>query len=610
MNPPKPPPQNEPLINLQIHQQKPPQAQPKAPGTYIPLPGNMYLPNGMPNTGYTYIPQMVPIINNYKIESHGPNDNHVKLSMLYEDVLPKMQFTQNYGALDERIHLYEFVRSVLVKEKNGNITVFSNNTNSLLNYVKFMELNPYKTSIYTNNPYHGMPKDMLIYRSCYPIVFNQSNSSVMCSKNSIGVNVRIYKLSDNELQLFYDTQYHKMGEKLATFIPNEPEINKSECDIWREVAYYEYVREHIIKTKISPNFVILYTFNVVLTPFIDFNKLAQIQGFVSKADGKYKGKSLILITESPTYNLYGWASNSYQIQNNIKKMIYTGFYSEKIWYSILFQLMAALYTMQKHNFIVHDFSVENNVFIRDLVVEPTNIKHWKYRIENIDYYIPNYGYLVMIDSKYQDINKNITQHNKTYKTYGEFIDKYDEKDIKNRCFTAFRNCFTNNIFSDVFIKNGGVKPPDSISEFISKIGSHINKYRDKTLDINFYITLCMTRFMNNRIGTILKSHEVAFIRTDDKTKFEKGQIIVYEYAYRNYKFVMYDNIGKPDKPDEQNEHDHLIFTKENPTDNDIVRKYLPGSKLYNFSAMEVVMQNYKLGEINFSEDNLIETYTC
>ena len=609
-------PKKEPVVNLQVYQanQQLEYAKKQA-GTYMPLPQlpASYLPFPGYGGSYSYPLQMVPIINNFKIESKGPLDNHARLSMIYEDILPSKKFMTSIDTLDERIHMYEFVRSVLIKDKDGeDMMVFSNNYNTLLNYIKFMDLNPYNTNIYSPNPYQGLPLDMLLYRSCYPIRYNRYNSSVMCSKNSIGVNIRIYKLSDIELQIFYNKNSGaaipvQTFPNLVLAPTNIQTVTIEDFHIWREVAYYEYVRENIIKKKISPNFVIIYSFNIVLTPFIDFNKLAIMRGAKSKPDGKYKGKSLIVITESPTHNLYGWSSSSYQLHNNIKKMVYTGFYSEKIWFVVLFQLMAALYTMQKYGFIFHDFSVEDNVYIKDLSIDPTNIKYWKYRIDNIDYFIPNYGYLVMIDSKFKDIMKTKLQIKKEYKVYGKFLNNPDVPDIEDRCFQALEKSFSKNIFSQAFLKNGGVLPPDNVMSFIDKTNSEINNgIANKTTtpdynNIGKYIKSRMRFFMNNRIGTILKTQEVEYRRQDDRSKFTKGQIIVHEYANKNFKFVLFDEY-------EQGTSNCHILTKSSPSTTDIISETVPSAKLSNYSAMETITQNFKIGEVNFNEDNLLEIY--
>jgi hypothetical protein len=75
-----------------------------------------------------------------------------------------------------------------------------NTFNSLLSHIKFLELNPFNTNKFSNNPYKGLPRDMLIYKSCYPIVYDPSNISVQCKKSSVGINMRVYRLTKEEYQ--------------------------------------------------------------------------------------------------------------------------------------------------------------------------------------------------------------------------------------------------------------------------------------------------------------------------------------------------------------------------------------------------------------------------
>lgn len=600
----------QPTINLQIYEQQPivqsnnqqniqlpPSLMPQFVGPY-PHPLSGYQPN------YSYTAPIVPVINNYKINATGPMDNHTKLSTIYEDILPAKQFMTTINTLDERIHLYEFVRSVLIKEKQD-MMVLSHNQNSLLNYIKFMDLNPYNTNIFSSNPYLGLPNDMLLYRSCYPIRSNPVNSTIICAKNSTAVNIRIYKVTDQELTVFYNKnpQITQQLKQLMPVINGEiMDLHINDYNIWREIAYYEFVREEIIKKRISPNFVMMYMYNIALTPFIDYIRLAQMRGQTSKIDSK--PKSLVVITESPTHNLYGWASNAYKQDFNIKKMVHTGYYSEKIWFGILFQLMTALYTMQKYGFMFNEFSIEDHVYIKDLPIDASNIKYWKYKINNIEYYLPNYGYLVVIDSKYKDIMQNhmilTNGHKGNHKIYGEFLGDC-KKQIHQQCYETLKLCITKNSFGDSFKNNGGVMPPDIILNFLERMNTEFNK--SSNTDISYYIEKLMTQFMHNRIGTLLKeSVESKYIRKEDTNNFSRGEMIVYEYSNENYKFVMYE--GK----DHETEGNHNVFYKENTSDKDIILKSVPGNKIYKYSAMEIVTQNYRSGEVNFNEDNLLETY--
>jgi hypothetical protein len=702
----------QPTFNLQIYEQ---QKQQPPPQPTMPLPPGMIPQLNYQYPGYhpTYnnIPQMIPIVNNYKINAMGPLDNHTKMSYIYEDILPPRggSMTQ-INSLDERIHMYEFIRSVLIKEKKD-MLVLSQSQNSLLNYIKFMDLNPYNTNIHSTNPYLGLPNDMLLYRSCYPIRYNSNTSSIMCAKDSTAVNIRIYKVTDVELNVFYNKNKQAL-QQLEIALPHVvgasvADLNVNNYDIWREVGYYEFVREQIIKKRVSPNFVILYMYNIALTPFIDYIQLAKLRGCSSKPDSN-KPKSLVMITESPTHNLYGWASNSYKKDFNINKMVHAGFYSDKIWYSVLFQIMAALCTMQKYGFIFNQFSIEDHVYIKDLPIDASNIKYWKYKINGVDYYIPNYGYLVVIDSKYKDLESNhlhsLNTHSGTYRIYADTFGD-DKNKIEQECFDVFKRIFTKNSFSEAFKQNGGVTPPDTITSFLDSITTIINAPSSKTAtssakiaadaavklaqtavteaaaaataattaaaeaaaaaaaaaatgataaaeaeaaatakeaekaaimksnaaskvaadkvadlanaeakeaadaqvnNIGYFMERTMCRFMHNRIGTLLKTIETKFIRKEDMSDMSKGEIVVYEYSPENFKFVMYSNI------DRSSEGTHLVFSKYDPSDAELNPTKMiisvPGSKLYKYSAMEPITQNYKSGEVNFNEDNLLEVY--
>ena len=103
----------------------------------------------------------------------------------------------------------------------------------------------------------------------------------------------------------------------------------------------------------------------------------------------------------------GWASRLYQKDNNIGRMINSGFHTDKIWQSVMFQLMVALYCLQVNKIYYSSFSLDDNVYIKDLASTSNVTSYWKYKINGIDYYIPNYGYLVIFDSKYCDITSTV-----------------------------------------------------------------------------------------------------------------------------------------------------------------------------------------------------------
>ena len=85
-------------------------------------------------------------------------------------------------------------------------------------------------------------------------------------------------------------------------------------------------------------------------------------------------------------------------------MIHTGFHSEKVWMVILFQLVATFATMYYNNFVIYNMNIDDNIFIKYLSNSDSSSNYWIYNIDDINYYIPNLGYMVIIDSNYKNLD--------------------------------------------------------------------------------------------------------------------------------------------------------------------------------------------------------------
>jgi hypothetical protein len=644
--PPKPEP--HPTLSLQYYQ-------PPAPQKPKPFDVAPYMPVGTqniafpPQFGYMYpfgMPpsfQLPPIIKNIQINTEGPSGHHERLFTIHEDAVPTRQFSPTSNTLGERLHLYQFVRSSILNNTDGaDIGLDGKSQNSLLSFIKFADLNPYNSYKFSLNPYRGLPNGFLIYRSCYPIRHEQSSGTVSCAKDPMGINVRIYKLLEGSFLVnkLNPVKFHEFSE-------------------WREVAFYEYIREFILKKKVCPHFSALYGYFICEKTGIDFDKIellknnmgtkeatddsvyiarpemndectssATINGgkIVSMSNTKiqvstvgnqileinpnaYLGKTLVLLTESPMYNVLGWASKTYHVRGNIKEMINRGTHTEKEWMNILFQIMVALYVMQVNKIFIRNFKLETNVFIKDLTLRGQITNYWKYKIDDMDFYVPNIGHLVMIDSNYQDLDVTkdfsmVQSFNKPtnieYKIDGKFLGencKVADKDIDGAVFEMFKNAFDVNFFGQEFVKAGGCKPPAEILTLMGNISTEIAGDKDK--NIKKYITKYMRQYLHNRIGTYLREGEIANTRRDDTREFNKGQVIVYEEGYGAYKFIIYL---------ETSNGNAKILTKTDPSDVDIIETIVPAHSLLNYSRAEPIMQTFKVNESNMNEDDLLETY--
>ena len=199
----------------------------------------------------------LPMQNVYNIHLPGPTGNHVEMSKIYEDMLPGKENKLTANTLGERIQMLEYLRNILIKTSDGEEASLDNvGQHNLMSYIKFLELNPtYYSPIYSN-PYQGLPYGLLVYRACFPIKFDSQSQSIVCSKESIGMNVRLYALSIAEYMSY---KYRQTIFK--------------QYDVWRELSFYEYIRDHIVKKKISPNFPMIYCFFICSNKNIDFFSL-------------------------------------------------------------------------------------------------------------------------------------------------------------------------------------------------------------------------------------------------------------------------------------------------------------------------------------------------
>jgi hypothetical protein len=200
---------------------------------------------------------------------------------------------------------------------------------------------------------------MIIWNACYPITYEKKINKINCSKNNVNINIRLYNIDDEN---FFKGK-----------IEEDPYMLNS--DAWRDIKYYEYIRDYVIKTKRSPNFVISYCYYFGNNNMIDFDKINKLKIDSDKKKSKPKSKfdndikkyiigskyleeyrrktdiknitkgkknynnnnCIIALTESPTHNFYNWTDKTYEYNYGpIKTMVQTGYHSDSEWLSIIF----------------------------------------------------------------------------------------------------------------------------------------------------------------------------------------------------------------------------------------------------------------------------------
>ena len=591
------PPENKNILLEQTIYNPPPQ-QSKSSNTkdypepqYIPL----YDPNGKMMSGMVPYNNMVyqdPMQKIYNVTVNNPIGNYTTINRIYEDVLPSSINTLTALTTFERMQLIDFMRNSMIKNNDGEEMALSGGNNSLSSYVKIMNINPYTLKI---NPYEDLSTNFLLYRAGYPVKHDPKGNQIGLSKMAMGVNIRIYLLSVGALRC------KTIGEM----------INSENFDVWRELKYYDWVRNNVIKKKLSPNFIAPILYKIDDNTKIDWKKLDMIRGknrtnatiealnenqrlinikhnlpkqlgtFAALLNPQYikqntiqtsqnrqlrrtirmpnpneieedekqditlnSNKMLILLTEAPTLSLLQWASATYEAKGSIRKMIRTGYHSPDVWRSIIFQLVYVFAVLQKEEVYLENMTLEDNFYIKDMHYDMTAIGSWIYKVKGIDYYVPNYGSLLVFDTKFKELsfqqnfvpNQNQNQNIK-YRIYGRNIytdnSDFDMTHIRQTIYNKFKDIIHPDNFTQHMKAEGGSVPDDSIVQLLRNI------HNDNNNNIDDLFMLYFRDFVHNRVGTPLTKIEKENTNTLTRPIFNRSKLVVHRTNNTDYKWVLY-----------------------------------------------------------------------
>ena len=224
--------------------------------------------------------------NRYIIANDNPYQNINRLNFLYEDFIPDPLMPDKILTINDRFNLGEFISnnvlSLFEKETDKYYlgkaeqqiikSLYTNEIDGLskiFSKIKSLKLNP---NFEGNN---NMPKDFMIFKSCYPI--RRTDLNVTCSKTSQSVNLRIYK-----------TPFKTEGKKTADGTDYQEIKNTEEhCHINDELNYYMQIN-NIIKSKESPNFPICYGIvKNIYDKTIEFEPKKPTALKITESDDKY-----------------------------------------------------------------------------------------------------------------------------------------------------------------------------------------------------------------------------------------------------------------------------------------------------------------------------------
>ncbi len=698
-----PPPKEPPVLLEQkiydTHQQK--STPPPLPPTTIPVYDNNggvvaglpYVPySNYPNPYYQQPPQKI-----YNVSIANPMGNYTTINRVFEDIIPGDPQLSTYNSLYERTQLIKWLRNMMINQYDGETI----DGDSLLSYMKLVDINPFTLE---KNPYKDLPRNFLIYRSAYPIRLDDK-LKLQIAKNSTGINVRLYNLT--------------YGEDNANKINNN--INKFKFNVWRELEYYNYIKNNIIQNKISQNFIssvlykidsksdyqwtelstsqknkknnddwindlhkiqsnsklnrvvnkintnnnknikIIYIDNETLITnkfyndlvlesnnnkflnleYIDITKgttmsVSKVPSiYIEYTDNnnniqqeEYNGehdknefinwiditvynnnkldittstnKTLVLLTESPNNNFLKWLSPIYQSLGSRQNMISTGYHPLEVYKSIIFQMIYIFAVLQKECIDFDELSLENNFYIKDLEIDKNVQTYWIYNIDSVDYYVPNYGYLVLFDSKYS----NIDNPNKKYKINSSKIFPTENDSIYTcstglctscsstsctnctykseltRKFSEFINPLT---FANIIKTKCGINLDDNVIKLLKVIHNDINKEIYKKFIKSF------PEYLHNRIGTVLLKSEKELVSSLCRPNYNnaKGKLLIWEERNDFYRWVLYDSATTISGR-------HKVYLFDNVT-NKLVEQTVFSSALYGYPSDEILSPN-QIGE--------------
>ncbi len=532
------------------------------------------------------------IYKDYHINIGGPNANHVAASLIYEDAVPEANIYMSYKSLRERNNLVDYIRSNFIRVTEGEYIDFQGGEASLNSRLNLTQLNPFDPNTHGGGPYKGLPKDFLIFKSCWPITYSKRESTALCQKNSVGLIVRVYKLSQDALIAKYPEMLKKIVKQNRTSVTVVPQNNSPEkYDVWRDVKYYEFIRDNIDKQFVSPNFIQSYCYFLNTDAKFDF---AKVNGTLQPIyDPSVCKTAVVLLGECPNQNIITWTSNVYTPNHNIISQVQSGFKPKENWETIIFQMLSTFYVMDKLKFTINEMNIYH-FFIKDVhIYGDSGNQYWVYKINRIDYYVPCRGDLLLVDHNFGDIKSG---HKIIGKIYGD-----DETFIKERIRANAIQCINMKNFTN--FPNGIVKPPESIVQLINKINADLTEMNssDPTKPAYTYeqvIQNNFTGFLHNRVGTMIRDNEKEYIRKNDVRPFNKGELVIYESKYDTYEIVLYiENLD---------EYNCKCASREG---GDIIIKNCQKDLIYHYSENEVIKQDTLPGRPSISLDYIIETYT-
>lgn len=359
--------------------------------------------------------------------------------------------TKNNYLLDYRILLYNFIKLILQDKikKKGEIVCLNKNGN--INLLNFM-----------NN------KVMLTKVNKFSDVFRLNINIKNKLKIAPFITIKVIPLSYKDRENMYNPRY----------------------PVWRELQILKIVSK-LSKKRISPNLPLIYNYYIC-------NSCNYINPNLRNVTDKI---CLLVLSEYNKYDFRTWLINLSKKKKTVTEL-------ENIWYNIIFQIVSVLYLLYKLYRLVHLDLHWGNLLVQ------THAKggYWTYRINGINYYLPNLGFTIKLWDFGKSRSKNIFEQDSS-------ISINDTIDI-----IRFSNIY---IWINKYdkIKNKSVIPSSIIELFQSF-------KKNENLSLSKLIYIYMGKFIHNKIGQNLSEIDKKNLKKVNYSEnFTRGEIVSYKNKY-------------------------------------------------------------------------------
>ena len=275
-------------------------------------------------------------------------------------------------------------------------------------------------------------------------------------------------------------------------------------NIWRELYNYKKTST-LVKKKICPNLQLYYGYFICNTC-------------------KFKNKRikdsmcLLIVKEYSDKTFKEWIieyikSDKYKkLKSNVKVLF---------WKNIYFQILIALYSIQKYYYIIHGDLHWDNILINEIKSDG----HWLYNINNTKYYIPNLGFQLYITDFGKSINFSkfniIVKNNENYNDLSKSFSNTDEAGLVCGIDYNIMNIYKW-IETDYSMNIDNIIPKTILDMLKDIKFKYINKFPNKL------IKMYMLNFLNECIG---KSNTNGIKKCTNINDITVGNIVIYNDKY-------------------------------------------------------------------------------